>query len=312
MMNVDYQTTAPVFNIQTYCIHDGPGIRTTVFVKGCPLRCLWCANPESNLSRPELMTYAGKCTGCGRCVPACPRGAVSVQKSGGTFVAMTDRALCVNCGVCTAACGSGARELTGRMATVQEALDKVLKDKIFYDASGGGMTIGGGEPLVYPDFSANLFAACKLAGVSTAIETSSFASRAAVDQVFAHVDLGLLDIKHMDPVEHKRLTGVSNEQILDNIRHVCRDLRVPVIVRIPTIPGCNDSDQNIEATARFVSEELGTDTVVHLLPYHKLGISKSESLGRKEFFQAEPPSDEHMRHLLAIIESYGLTGQIGG
>ena len=226
---VDYQVTAPIFNIQSYSIHDGPGIRTTVFVKGCPLRCIWCANPESNAAYPELMTYSSKCTGCGACVPVCPKGAISVQLQGEKYIAVTDRDKCVNCGACVDACVNSAREIAGKEMTVREVIDKVKGDKLFFDGSGGGMTISGGEALAHPKFSANLFAAAHAEGIHTAIESCCFASRETVDMVFPHVDLALLDVKHMDSVTHEKLVGVPNEYILENIRHVHNDLHVPVI-----------------------------------------------------------------------------------
>lgn len=303
---------APVFNIQTYCIHDGPGIRTTVFVKGCPLRCLWCANPESQLAKPQLMTYSSKCTGCGQCISQCPKHAISIGPYENKMVVVTNREQCVDCGGCVAVCPASARELAGKMTTVDQALDKIMKDKIFYDGSGGGMTISGGEALVHPFFSEALFKACREKGVHTAIETCSFAPETVVDHVFAYVDLALLDIKHMDSEVHKKLTGVGNEQILSNIKHVYHDLKVPVVIRVPTIPGYNDSVENISTTAKFVAEELGPDVAVHLLPYHSLGESKQESLGNTDFLNLTPPSQAHMEELKALVESYGLTAQIGG
>lgn len=306
------ELTAPVFNVQTYSIHDGPGIRVTVFVKGCPLRCRWCANPESNLARPQLMTYAAKCTACGRCVAACPQKAVSIGTLHDKPCAITDRELCVECGVCVDVCPCEAREIVGREKTVREVLEQVLKDKLFIDASGGGMTVSGGECLAHPDFTEALLYAAKEQGLHTAIESSSFASEAVFDQVLRYVDLALLDIKHMDSDIHRELTGVPNEQILSNIRHAVHDLKKNVTVRVPTIPGYNDSEENIRATARFVKEELGPDVGIHLLPYHRLGESKNESLGKVMDLSVSVPSDEHMQDLKRIVESYGLYCQIGG
>lgn len=305
--------TASVFNIQSYSIHDGPGIRVTVFMKGCPLRCLWCANPESNSTVPQLMTYATKCTGCGRCVEHCPNAAITVGPNrDGKMVALTDHAKCTDCGACAADCPSDARELAGKEMSVREVLDKALKDKLFIDASGGGITVSGGECLMHPEFTAALLRAAKEAGFHTAVESCSFASREVIDQVFPYVDLGLLDVKHMDSAKHQEYTGVPNEQILDNIRHIYHDLHVPVIVRVPTIPGYNDSDENINATARFTAEELSRDVAVNLLPYHRLGESKNESLGNEINWSIEIPSEEHMEHLKHIVESHGLHCQIGG
>ncbi|MBR3396953.1 MAG: glycyl-radical enzyme activating protein [Lachnospiraceae bacterium] len=312
-MTSDYLSLkAPVFNVQTYSIHDGPGIRVTVFLKGCPLRCLWCANPESNLATPQLMTYISKCTGCGACAAVCPNHAVTVKERGGKMAEFTDRSICTECGLCVEACPSEAREIAGKEQTVSEVLEKVLRDKLFIDASGGGMTVSGGECLMHPDFTEALLFAAKEKGLHTAVESCSFASRAVVDQVFKYVDLDLLDIKHMDSAVHKKLTGVPNEVILDNIRHVYHDLHVPVIIRVPVIPGYNDSDENIAATARFAAEKLGPDVAVHLLPYHRLGDSKKESLGEEVTLHIEVPSDEHMQHLKSIVESFGLASQIGG
>lgn len=304
--------SAPVFNVQSYSIHDGPGIRVTVFVKGCPLRCRWCANPESNLTRPQLMTYSSKCTACGRCTEACPQQAIAIAVKDGKPCAVTDRAKCTDCGACEEVCPNEAREIVGREMTVGQVLDQVQKDRLFIDASGGGITVSGGECLAHPAFTEALLRAAQEAGLHTAIESCSFASREVYDRVLKYVDLPLLDIKHMDPDEHERLTGVPNGIILDNIRHAYHDLKKNVTIRVPTIPGCNDSDGNIAATARFVRDELGPDVPVHLLPYHRLGESKNASLGREMDLSIDVPSDEHMQHLKQIVESFGLFCQIGG
>lgn len=209
-------------------------------------------------------------------------------------------------------CPAEAREIAGEIMDVQTALDRVLADKLFLDTSGGGMTISGGECLACPDFAENLLMAAHEEGLSTAVESSVFAVPEIIDRVYHHVDLALCDIMHMDPEKHKEYTGVGNEQILKNIIHINQDLHVPVWVRVPTIPGHNDSDENIDAVARFVSENLTEDTRVCLLPYHRLGESKNESLGHEMDWSIEIPSDEHMNHLKEIVESYGITTQIGG
>ena len=304
--------TAPVFNIQSYSIHDGPGIRVTVFLKGCPLRCRWCANPESNLAKPQLMFYAAKCTACGRCIDVCPEKAILPGIKDGKPVALTLREKCVDCGRCAEVCPSEAREIAGKEMTVRAVLEQVLKDKLFLDASGGGITISGGECLAHPDFTEALLFAAKEAGLHTAVESCSFAPEAVVDKAFRYLDLGLLDIKHMDSAIHKALTGVPNELILSNIKHIYHDLKKAVTIRIPVIPGCNDSDGNIAAASRFVKEELGTDVGIHLLPYHRLGESKNESLGKTMDLSIQVPSEEHMEHLKGIAESFGLCCQIGG
>lgn len=312
-MREDYlNLSAPVFNIQTYSIHDGPGIRVTVFVKGCPLHCVWCANPESHSAHSQLMTFSVKCTACGRCIPVCPNKAIAPGTAGGKAVSVTDRALCDNCGACVAVCPAEAREISGKRMTVREVLDKVKPDKLFMDASGGGMTLSGGECLMHPDFSEALLYAAQREGIHTAVESCCYAGREVIDRIFRFVDLGLLDIKHMDSARHEQYTGVPNTVILENIRHVCRDLRVPVIIRVPTVPGYNDSTENISATARFVAEELGPGVPVHLMPYHRLGESKNESLGKKMNLGIEIPDDGRMQELKALVESFGLQAQIGG
>ena len=311
-MPADRSVTTTVFSIQTYCIHDGPGIRVTVFVKGCPLRCHWCANPESNTRAPQLMFYKDKCTACGKCIPKCPHDAISIQGLGDTFKSYTDRDLCTDCGQCVSACLNDAREMAGEEKTVDEVIQKVLKDKLFMDTSGGGMTISGGEMLYCPEFTENLLMAAHEEGVHTAVETSSFATRDVIDRVFKHVDLALCDIKHMDSHKHKEYTGVPNEQILDNIKHIHNDMKVPMWVRIPCITGYNDDKVNIVETAKFVKNELGDDVKVCLLPYHRLGESKNESLGRDVDWTIDIPSDEYMEELKSLVEKLGLTAQIGG
>ncbi|MCD7867719.1 MAG: glycyl-radical enzyme activating protein [Clostridiales bacterium] len=308
----DRSVTTTVFNIQTYCIHDGPGIRVTVFVKGCPLRCTWCANPESNLRRPQLMFYKDKCTACGRCVEVCPEKAISIAEKDGTYKSYTDRQRCVDCGKCVPVCYQEARKLAGTITSVDEVIKKVLKDRLFIETSGGGMTISGGECLYCPDFTENLLKAAHEEGLHTAVETCNFASVQVIDRIYPHVDLALCDIKHMDPVKHKEYTGVSNGQILSNIKHIYHDLHVPVWIRVPVIPDHNDDEENISATAEFVRDQLGADVRVCLLPYHRLGESKNESLGKEMDWSMELPSDEHMENLKTLVEGFGLTAQIGG
>ena len=311
-MPADRSVTATIFNIQTYSIHDGPGIRVTVFIKGCPLRCEWCANPESNLTHPQLMFYKDKCTACQRCIPVCPNHAISIREKDGKYYAFTDRSLCKDCGACVSACLNEAREMAGETMTVQAVIDRVKKDKLFFDTSGGGMTLSGGEMLMFPAFSENLLMAAHEDGISTATESSCFASTEVIDRVFPHVDLALCDLKHMDSQKHKLYTGVPNEKILENIKHIYHDLKVPVWARVPCITGYNDDKVNIAATAKFVKNELGDDVRVCLLPYHRLGESKNESLGKEMDWSIEIPTDEYMQELKALVESYGLTAQIGG
>jgi len=298
-----------IFNIQHYSIHDGPGIRTTVFLKGCPLRCKWCQNPESQVSRPQLFFVSDKCAGCGKCADACPEGAVQVRDGR----SRTNRELCRARGKCVEVCPNEARSLMGRYVTAQEVFEDVNGDAIFYVRSGGGVTLSGGEPLAQPEFATVLLKLCKDAGLHTAIDTCGYARWEVARRVLEHVDLVLYDFKHMDSIVHEKLTGVPNDLILDNVRKIRRELSIPILARLPLIPGYNDSLENIEATARFVVTELGDSTRVHLLPYHRLGEAKYERLEMPDkAVSIEPPSDERMSELQKTVESFGLTCVVGG
>lgn len=299
-----------IFNVQSYCIHDGPGIRSTVFLKGCPLSCRWCQNPESQSGRPQLLYYRDLCTGCGGCTRVCPEGAVQWKPSGRP---RTDRSRCRACGRCTVICPANAREIAGKEATVEQVLEQVLADKLFLEASGGGMTVSGGEPLYQPEFTAALCAAAHDAGLHTAIETCTFAAREAVDTVFAHTDLALCDIKHMDSARHCALTGVPNEQILSNLIYIRKVLKKDMEIRTPLVPGCNGDLENIRATAGFIARYLGEDVPWRLLPYHRLGESKRRSLESEgEGFSAELPEQSWLETCKKAGEEYGLTVLLGG
>jgi pyruvate formate lyase activating enzyme len=298
-----------IFNIQHYSIHDGPGIRTTVFLKGCPLKCLWCQNPESQAFHPELFFNKALCTGCGRCVSECPEKAIEIYEER----SKTNRELCKACGRCVDVCPQEARALMGRIASADEVFKEVDKDSIFYQRSGGGVTLSGGEPLSQPEFAIGILKLCKDGGMHTAIDTCGFAPWETIKRVLEYVDLVLYDLKHMDPVEHEKATGVSNSLILDNARRICHESRASLMIRIPVIPGFNDSNENIAATAAFILKELNSSIPVHLLPYHKLGESKYEQMeGFHTPLGIEAPSEEHLQKLKKIMESQGLTVTIGG
>ncbi|MBF4694455.1 glycyl-radical enzyme activating protein [Fusibacter ferrireducens] len=310
-MTINLQKTAPIFNIQSFCLHDGPGIRTTVFVKGCPLRCAWCQNPESQQCSPQLMVYSAKCINCRACVDQCPNGAIEFMNDSARQP-FTDRTLCSDCGRCIQTCPTGARELVGAHMSVSEVFQKVEAEHIFYLESGGGLTISGGEALMHPEFTHALCHLSQENKIHTALETCGFASSEVIDYVFKHVDLALYDIKHMNTTTHKKYTGVPNELILNNLKFISNELHKPVIVRIPIIPGFNSSYENIESTARFIKKQLHQEVEVNLLPYHRLGNSKRESLNLPEAPQIEIPSTELLLSLSEIMASYGITVKIGG
>ncbi len=298
-----------IFNIQGYSIHDGPGIRTNVFLKGCFLRCVWCQNPESQSLKPELFYFKEKCTGCGRCVDVCPEYAIQVIEA----TSNTDRNKCKGCGQCVQVCPNEARSLVGKEMTPQEVFQKVKSDELFYKRSKGGVTLTGGEPLFQPDFSKNLLLLCRQSDIHTAIETCGYAGWEILKDVLQYVDLVLFDLKHINSKKHLEYTGAPNNLILENARKIYHELRIPVRARIPVIPGYNDSNENIHATARFVANELSTSVPVHLLAYHQLGESKYDRLGKEgKNFPITPPTNEHMLELQKIVSSYGLDTYIGG
>ncbi len=295
-----------IFDIQRYSIHDGPGIRTIVFIKGCPLKCPWCANPESQKMTLEIMYSKNLCSLCKRCIEVCSSNALK-EVNGRIKV---DRELCRVCGKCCQVCLMDARKIVGKRVTVDEVLSVVEKDRIFYERSGGGITLSGGEPLMQPEFSAALLAACKDKGLHTVIETSGYQKWELLWPVIINTDLVLLDIKIMDSSLHKEVIGVPNELILDNAKRISESGK-EIIIRIPVIPGYNDSIDNLSNTAEFATK-IGVKEI-HLLPYHRLGESKYERLGRKyELKDIKVPSKEYLEHLVDRLQKYNLEIRIGG
>jgi len=287
-----------IFDIQRFSTKDGPGVRTTVFFKGCPLSCKWCSNPESQSSRPQILYYKDLCKGCGECVQACAAGAIRVCD--GALLYSRDK--CVACGECARACPHEARTLSGATMTVDAVCEEVRKDWRTYMHSGGGVTLGGGEALMQPRFlSAVLAKLHDELGYHTCLDTSGFAPWETLQPLLPGLDLILMDIKHMDVVAHRRMTGVDNTMVLDNIRKLAK-LSFPVRIRVPLIPGFNDDAINAAALGEFLREVGYVD--VELMPYHKFGLSKYAALGLE--YQMECSAKPDLNTVVGILETYGL------
>ncbi len=271
-----------VSNIQNYSIHDGPGIRTVVFLKGCPLRCRWCANPE-NLTPGTVLGFLSRlCQNCGRCLRACGHGAIVP----GEGVYRIDREKCVSCMKCAELCFAGALTVYGREMTDEETFRKAARDKIFYDESGGGVTVSGGEPLTHPEFVSDLFGRCREAGISTCAETCGCVPWESFEAVKEKTDLFLFDMKFADSELHREYTGVGNERILENARKLA-SAGAEILFRRPLIPGVNDGREETERTAAFI-RSLGRDIGLELMPYHRMGAAKYEAL-RMEYAMGDLP-----------------------
>lgn len=291
-----------IFNIQRFSLHDGPGIRTIVFFKGCPLRCLWCSNPESHCSQPQVMYDQRRCQKCGECIEACPQKALSVTSDG---LIARDAGRCNNCGACVKACVNGALSIIGTYYSVEEILRVVEKDRTFYRASGGGVTLSGGEPLFQTDFALQLLKDCKNINMHTAVETSAHVHFRDLESISGYADVMLVDIKHLDPQEHKRLTGVTNELILSNISRLAA-FHPMVKVRYPLIPGCNDQEAALEKLAKWLKVHL-KKPAVELLPYHRYGEHKYSMLGRNYALAGLPEhSQEKIKASLDLLRSWGI------
>lgn len=268
-----------IFNIQKFCVNDGPGIRTTVFLKGCPLRCIWCHNPESKKTAPEMFYNAQKCVKCGRCAKACDK----VCHEFSDDVHLYDREKCAVCGKCAEVCPTEALETAGYEISVEDALRDVLKDKVFYDNSGGGMTVSGGEPMLQFDFTLSLMKAAKEAGLHTCMETCGYAPEERYLEIAPYVDIFLFDYKITDPEKHRECTGVTNELILSNLR-MLDGAGSKIILRCPIIPTVNDTEEHLSAIAKLANS-LSNVLEINIEPYHPLGSGKSEMLGREYALQ---------------------------
>lgn len=300
--NAKNEYTGLVFSIQSYCIHDGPGIRTNVFMKGCPLECLWCQNPESQRMREQVMYRADLCSRCLSCMQACVNGAITIENG----MIKTDTGICTGCGACAEACKNEARALVGQRMTVDEVASRVCGDKIFYEKSGGGVTLTGGEPLAQPEFSAALIKRLKTEGIHTAVETCGYATWEHAKAVLGSADLILFDIKHMESIAHKNATGRGNEQILQNLSRISQELHKDIIIRVPVIPGYNDTVENFENIASFICSNVPTCLEVELIPYHEMGAGKHEQIGREYHCKSRVPTEEELAARKSILNTKGI------
>ena len=296
-----------VFDIRRYSVHDGPGIRTTVFLKGCALRCAWCHNPESQSAEPQLLYRADRCILCGECVEACSVGAVALHDDRVT----TDPARCEVCGACADACPTDARAVVGRRMSADEVLEAVEHDRLFYDESGGGATFSGGEPLHQPAFIRSLLVGCRERGIRSALDTAGHALPAIFAEIAHLADVVLFDLKHMDAVRHRDGTGVANDLILTNLRHLAA-AGGEVVVRIPLVPGFNDTASNLQRTAAFLTG-LERVPLVQLLPFHTAAQEKHRRFGvpyrqRDGTTHAEPA----LNTFRSWFERAGVRAEIGG
>lgn len=292
-----------IVRIQRFSIQDGPGIRTTVFLKGCALRCSWCANPESQNVDVELQYERTKCVvDCCECIRMCKNEAVS--KHGGQI--SIDRSKCAVCGKCAQSCYRRALTVVGEKVSVEEVVNEVERDEPFYERSGGGVTFSGGEPLCQPEFVKEIAKACKYKGISTTLDTSGYANWKILKDVLRYIDLVLYDIKHLSPGEHKKFTGVDNYLILENARKLSKE-SIPLILRIPVIPGVNDTYENLRELAKFAKNLDHLSGGVELLPYHRIGASKYPALGKRySMARLRQPTKEHMHKVKELLESFGL------
>ena len=296
-----------IFDIKRYAIHDGPGIRTTVFLKGCSLNCLWCHNPEGKAEEQEFMWWEGRCIGCRSCQSACEKAAISFSKDR----LLIDQEKCDLCGDCVDACTSQALELIGKEMTVSQVVGEIEKDMVFYDESGGGVTLSGGEPLMQPDFSLSILESCKRLRIHTTLDTCGFAQFDIVSQICDQVDLILYDLKVIDGKKHKKFTGASNELIIENLKKLSQNGQ-NIIVRFPLVFGLNDNEKDIVELGDFVSS-LDNVNEISILPYHNAGAEKMKRLNKPKdsSFMSHLVPSETLDKIEKKLKTFGLKVQIG-
>jgi len=310
-----------VYDIQRYTLHDGPGIRTAVFLQGCPLRCLWCHSPESWTPEGEIAWLGQLCSGiadCGECLKACKTGALfngevtysKIAKKDIKLVAI-DRSKCIQCGECAKVCSNKALYLTSKKMDLASVINIIMKDERYYRKTGGGVTVSGGEPMEQVWFVRSILKECKKMGLNTALDTTGYAEWENYQKIYEFVDLFLFDLKHTGCEQSIEYTGVGNELILENLKKLT-SVGSRIQIRIPIIPGCNDSEENIQASASICKEIGKSLQLVQLLPYHRLGIAKYNRIGRKYALASlEPPPKSHMEAIKNTFEAYNLPVQIG-
>ena len=299
--------TGKIFDIKKYAIHDGPGIRTTIFFKGCPLSCWWCHNPESISTANQRIYRKERCIGCRECVDACAENCIEIAAKGLKW----NMAGCVFCGTCADRCPAEAIEIIGKTMTVDEVVTEISKDTVFYDESRGGITISGGEPLMQPSFLMELLDACKKLELHRTVDTSGHAETRTLLEAATRTDLFLYDLKHMDPEKHARFTGVSNEKILTNLKILIRQ-GAEVVIRFPVIPGFNSDQENIDKTGAFISSLPGISRV-NILPYHCAAATKYKKLGLKfNTSEVAKPTRDFLVSIAERLEKFGLKIKIGG
>ena len=298
-----------VFDKKRYAINDGPGVRVTIFLKGCPLHCAWCHNPESLSPKMEKMFSPAKCIGALACIDACPEKALTMTADRGV---VTDFEACTMCGLCAESCPTGAMEMVAEMTNVQAVVDAVLEDRIIIDQSGGGVTFSGGEPLMHHRFLIEALDACQAEGIHCTVDTSGFAPREILMAVAARTDHWLYDLKSMNSETHLKWTGVRNEVILENLVALAAS-GASINIRLPLVEGVNADDENMRATVAFVKALAGEPKQVNLLPYHRIAENKYAKLGRQiELEGMAEPSEERLAEIVAMFNASGLNATVGG